>query len=244
MSLIHSFAPLTRACTPLLFRLQFKPPVGDRFASRDSSAPGLGHLGVFIALPPRGRRIYASFPFRETRSKHGLTLGTVYVVPSVVTSGPLRLPCARNAPLAGVTQLEARLPPVESGRNAGVSGPLSRHLSLHAADLTPGPQSVQTPFASQPAMAFPFNVEGRRVSCTTRFIPQPAAPSYSRPVSGYGAASFVFLLQPADLACAPDWVVPPCSAGQLFAAHCRGKFRPVVTSRTRPQPTYPKGPLV
>jgi hypothetical protein len=91
-------------------------------------------------------------------------------------------PCARNAPLAGVTQLEARLPPVEPGGNAGISGPLSRHLSLHAADLTPGPRLVQMPFASQPAMAFPTNVEGRRVARTTRFIPQPASPSYARPV--------------------------------------------------------------
>ena len=90
-------------------------------------------------------------------------------------------PYARNAPL-GVTQLEARLLSVEPDRNAGISGPLSHHLSLHAADLTPGPRLVQMPFASQPAMAFPTNVEGRRVARTTRFIPQPASPSYSRPV--------------------------------------------------------------
>ena len=87
-------------------------------------------------------------------------------------------PYARNAPLAGVTQLEARLLPVETGRNAGISGPLSRHLSLHATDLTPGSLLVQMPFASQQAMAFPINVKGRRISRTTRFIPQTDSPSY------------------------------------------------------------------
>jgi len=153
-------------------------------------------------------------------------------------------PCARNAPLAGVTQLERRLLPVEPDRNAGISGPLSRHLSLHAADLTPGPRLVQMPSASQPAMAFPTNVEGRRVARTTRFIPQTGSPSYTRLPSRYGAASFVFVLRPAGLAGTPDWVEPARMAGQLFAVPCRGKFRPVVTSRTRPQPTYPKGQLV
>ncbi len=87
-------------------------------------------------------------------------------------------PYARNAPLAGVTQLEARLLPSEYGRNVGSSGPISRHLSLHAADLTPGPRMVLVPFASHPAMAFPINVEGRRVARTTRFIPHTDSPSY------------------------------------------------------------------
>ncbi len=77
-------------------------------------------------------------------------------------------PCARNAPLASVTQLEARLLSVEPDRNAGISGPLSRHLSLHAADLTPGPRPVRLPFASRSAMAFPTNVEGRRVAPISR----------------------------------------------------------------------------
>ena len=146
-------------------------------------------------------------------------------------------PCTRNALLAGITNLKARLPPLEHGGNAGVSGPLSRHLSLHATVLTPGPLSVQMPFASRSAMAFPTNVEGRRVARTTRFIPQPASPSYSRPVSGYGAASFVFLLRPASLASTPDWVRSRLAGP--FAVHCRGKFRPAVTDQTRPQPTRP-----
>ena len=87
-------------------------------------------------------------------------------------------PYAHNAPLAGVIQLEARLPPLENGGNVGSSGPLSHHLSLHATDLTPGPQLVHLPFASQPALAFPINVKGRRVSRTTRFVPHTDSPSY------------------------------------------------------------------
>ena len=126
----------------------------------------------------------------------------------------------------------------------GTSGPLSRHLSLHATDLTPGPQLVQMPFASQLAMAFPLNVEGRRISRCHGFIPHTDSPSYSCLHSAYGAASFVFVLRPAGLASTPDWVEPLCMAEQPFAAHCRGKFRPVVTDQTRPQPTYPKGQLV
>jgi hypothetical protein len=77
-------------------------------------------------------------------------------------------PYAHNPPLAGVTQLEARLPPAESGGSAGTSGPISRHLSLHAADLTPGPRPVHMPFTSRSAMAFPLNVEGRRVAPISR----------------------------------------------------------------------------
>ena len=46
-------------------------------------------------------------PTDQTRSKHGPTLGAGYVVLPVITSGPLRLPCARRAPLAGFTRLEA-----------------------------------------------------------------------------------------------------------------------------------------
>ena len=68
---------------------------------------------------------------------------------------------------------------------------------------------MHIPFASRSTMAFPTNVEGRRVSRTTRFIPQPTSPSYSRPVSSYGAASFVFVLRPATLASTPDWVGRP-----------------------------------
>ena len=87
-------------------------------------------------------------------------------------------PCARNGPLAGFTQLEARLPPLKFGGKAGISGPISRLLSPHAADLTPGSRWVHLSFASQPAMAFPLTVEGRRVAPISRGLsPTQALPA-------------------------------------------------------------------
>ena len=146
-------------------------------------------------------------------AKHGrstaLRSGRLMLFRPSSLQGRSDFPCARNAPLAGFTQLETRLPPVEAGGNAGTSGPLSRHLSLHAADLTPGPRVVHLPVTSHPAMAFPLSVEGRRVARTTRFIPQTGSPSYTRLPSRYGAASFVFVLRPATLASTPDWVRRP-----------------------------------
>ena len=44
-----------------------------------------------------GGRCFAFQPAFQTRSKCGLTLGASYVVSPVLTSGPLRLPYARNA---------------------------------------------------------------------------------------------------------------------------------------------------
>ena len=201
-------------------------------------------LHVHSTVPTLGRRAFMHpSPFAKHDRSTALRSGRLMLFRPSSLQGRSDFPCAHSALLAGVTQLEARLPPVETDGNAGISGPLSRYLSPHAAVLTPGPQSVQMPFATRSALAFPLNVEGRRVARTTRFIPQPVSPSYTRPVSLYEAATFVFLLRPAGLA-SPDWVEPPRMAEQLFAAHCRGKFRPVVTSRTRPQPTYPKGLLV
>ncbi len=61
----------------------------------------------------------------QTRSKYGPTLKTGYVVLSVITSGPLRLPYAHHRHLAGFTRLDSCLPQVESCRDAGISGPSS-----------------------------------------------------------------------------------------------------------------------
>jgi len=247
LSLIHSLEPLTRSCVPA--RLCFS---ASSFSScrRLFRFPGQSRLRAWT--PTRVHSIAAA----RTAHSRIRSLSAIHDRSTAVRSGRLMLfrpsslqgrsdfPCAHNAPLAGVTQLETRLLPVESGRDAGSSGPLSRHLSLHAAVLTPGPRPVQMPFASRSTMAFPINVEGRRVARTTRFIPQTASPSYSRPLSGYEAATFVFVLRPAGLASIPDWVRPASMACQPVATPCRGKFRPVVTSRTRPQPTYPKEQLV
>ena len=112
----------------------------------------------------------------------------------------------RNACLASFIQLGRRLPPPDRGGNVRISGPISRSLSLHAADLTPGPPPVHAPFSSRRTLAFPPNVRGRRVSRLHGFIPQSGSPSYIRPIRTLEAASFVFLLRPAGLAGTPDWV--------------------------------------
>jgi len=88
----------------------------------------------------------------------------------------------------------------------GAQDRLPQYLSPHADDLTPGPRSVLLPFSSRPTSAFPTNVKGRRVSRTTRFIPQTGSPSYVRLLSSHEAASFVFVLRPVGLASTPDWV--------------------------------------
>ena len=202
-------------------------------------------LHVHSTVPTPGRRAFMHpSPFAKHDRSTALRSGRFVLFRPSSLQGRSDFPYARNAPLAGVAQLEAPLPPVETDGNAGISGPLSRYLSPHAAVLTPGPRSVQMPFASRTAMAFPLNVEGRRVARTTRFIPHTDSPSYLRLHSPYEAATFVFLLRPAVLASTPDWVEPSCMARQLFAVPRRGKFRPRVTPQTRPQPTYPKGLLV
>ena len=61
----------------------------------------------------------------QTRSKYGPTLRISYVVLSVSTSRPLRLPYAPNSYLAGFTQLDRCLPQAESCGDAGTSGPTS-----------------------------------------------------------------------------------------------------------------------
>ncbi len=63
--------------------------------------------------------------YRLTRSKYGPTLRASFVVLSVITSRPLRLPYAHHTLLAGFIRLDAYLPQVESCADAGISGPTS-----------------------------------------------------------------------------------------------------------------------
>jgi hypothetical protein len=134
-------------------------------------------------------------------------------------------PSARSACLAGFIQLGLRLPPSDGGGSRGISGPFLRSLSLHAADLTPGPPPVRLPFSSRWTLAFPPNVRGRRVSRLRGFIPQSGSPSYFRPISTHEAASFVFVLRPAGLAGTPDWVLGTVS-GQVPPRCCHPNAPP------------------
>ena len=71
---------------------------------------------------------------------------------------------------------------------------------------TPGPPPAHSSFPYRWTLAFPYNVQGRRVAHSRGFIPQSGSPSYSRPMRFYEAASFVFVLRPAGSAGTPDWV--------------------------------------
>lgn len=111
----------------------------------------------------------------------------------------------------------------------GISGPISRPLSLHAADLTPGPPPVHLPFSSRRTLAFPQNVRGRRVAL------------FSQSLSLYRTLPIIFarseltrLHHSFSYYGLQVWPAPLIG----FAVPCRGKFRPGVTTRTRPQPTY------
>lgn len=52
-----------------------------------------------------------------------------------------------------------------------------------------------------------------------------------------------FMLRPAVSASTPDWVRHD-NFRRAVSVPCRGKFGPCVTTRTRPQPTYPKEQLI
>jgi hypothetical protein len=114
-----------------------------------------------------------------------------------------------------------------------------RYLSSHAAGLTPGPPQVLMPFASLQIIAFSGNVVDRRVFRPKRICSSTGL-SQQYP-SGLNSRSCTIhlTLRPAILAGPPDWVRPAIQ--QAVSGHCRGKFSPHVATRTRPQPTYPKG---
>ena len=106
-----------------------------RFLLSLSAAPvSNGYSGDFVLGYPSSRalslcsksiRCFASQLTVQTRSKCGPTLRTGYVVLPLITSRPLRLPCANCANLAGFIRLESCLPQLEFCEDAGISGPTS-----------------------------------------------------------------------------------------------------------------------
>jgi hypothetical protein len=159
---------------------------GDCFAARDSllcRTRTSSHVHSLFGT-------HASLSTEQARSKQGPTLRVSYVVSPIITSRPLRHPSAHHSDLVGFIRLDPDLPPMEYGGDGRTSGPFLRPLSPHAAGLTPGPLQVHLPFTSLQTLAFPLNVEGRRVSCSHRFIPQPDSPSYTRPALCHEAAPF------------------------------------------------------
>ena len=111
----------------------------------------------------------------------------------------------------------------------------ARILSPHATGLTPGPPQVLSPFPSlrtYPALLQVYPASGLSQLYLSRVTLR--------------GCTIRFMLRPAVLAGIPDWVKPGSVRVQTQAVStpCRGKFGPCVTTRTRPQPTYPKGQLI
>ncbi len=113
------------------------------------------------------------------------------VVPSVITSRPLRHPSTHRAALAGSSRLEPRLPPSENGGGRRASGSRFLCLSPHTDGLTPGPRQVLAPFPSPVGSGLPH--KRRRSACSLpfgRFIPQPDSFSNACPTLRHEAAPF------------------------------------------------------
>lgn len=143
-------------------------------------------------------------------------------------------PSAPDACLAGFPDWPALIA-VGSRRKPGDLRSDPRLLSLHAVDLTPGPPPVHVPFSYRRALAFPPNVRGRRVSPFSRSLsPNRALPTIN------ARSNLTRLHHSFSYYGLQIWLAPLIG----FAAPCRGKFRPDVATRTRPQPTYLQRQLV
>ncbi len=190
-----------------------------------------------LSISPIEIEIVNHFSLHLTRSKHGPTLKASYVVLPVITSRPLRLPYVPHTLLAGFTPLESCLPQLEFCGDAGISGPYLRYLSPHAIGHTPGPHQVHSPFPSLMALAFSQILEDRRVSSLSKVYPSTRLSQLFPSGHLLRSCTIRFMLRPADLAGTPDWVKLAYHASRLGTVS--GKFSPCVTTRTRPQPTYP-----
>ena len=112
-----------------------------------------------------------------------------------------------------------------------------RYLSPHADGLTPGPCQVHMPFSSLATLAFSPNLEDRRVSPQCRVCPSIGLSQLCPSDDILRGCTIRLMLRPAVLAGTPDWVKPAFL--RAVSVPCRGKFSPCVTTRIRPQPTYP-----
>ena len=140
-------------------------------------------------------------------------------------------PSARNARLAGVTQLDLRLLPPDRDRNRGISGPPSRSLSPHAAGLTPGPPQVRLPFSSLWAMAFPQQVEGRRLSPFSRGL------SHSRTLPAISIRVLITRLHHSSSYCGLRFWLAPLTGYDSFRS-----LRGTVSGQVPPRCCHPNAP--
>ena len=113
---------------------------------------------------------------------------------------------ALNAPLAGFTQLEMRLPPSDTAESEGSQ---VRFPVLFPCMPLTLPRVLHRCLCS----FFPVDIGLRHkrtgsacISALAEFIPQSGSSSYIRPMRIHEAASFIFVLRPTGLAGTPDWI--------------------------------------
>jgi len=126
----------------------------------------------------------------QTRSKYGPTLRISYVVLSIITSRPPRLPYAPNSYLTGFTQLDSCLPQAESCGDAGTSGPTS--VIFHRMPLALPRVLCRCSYPLLACRLWPSPYQERigEYSDSIGFIPQPDSPSYICPAKCHVAAPF------------------------------------------------------
>ena len=93
------------------------------------------------------------------------------------------------------------------------------------------------------ALAFSQYIEDRRISLLHRVYPSTRLSQQYPSGRHLRGCTIRFMLRPAVLASTPDWVGHD-NFRRAVSVPCRGEFSPYVTTRTRPQPTYPKGQLI
>ena len=126
----------------------------------------------------------------QTRSKYGPTLRISYVVLSIITSRPPRLPYAPNPYLAGFTQLDSCLPQAESCGDAGTSGPTSVIFHRMPLALPRVLCRCSYPLLACRLWPSPYHERIGEYSDSIGFIPQPDSPSYICPAKCHVAAPF------------------------------------------------------
>jgi len=143
-------------------------------------------------------------------------------------------PSARNAGLAGFTQLGRRLPPSDHGGSRGISGPISVCFPHMPLTLPRVPHRCACPF-------LPGGLWPSPRTYGVGEYPVRTGLSLNRALPATHARLELTRLHHSFSYCGLQvWPAPLTG----FAVPCRGKFRPGVATRTRPQPTYLQRQLV
>jgi hypothetical protein len=224
--------PFTPACPALP---PPGPPVSDCLALTGQSVNmKLGFFAPVHSIASNGWRIQASFfTCRLGRSMASRSKQVLLSCPSSL-QGHSDFLSVRNACLAGFIQLGRRLPPPDRGGNVRISGPISIHFPCMLLTLPRVPHQCICPF-----------LPGRHWPSPTTYgvggYPVSTGSSLNRALPITNARSDFTRLHHSSSYCGLQvWLAPLIG----FTAPCRGKFRPSVTTQTRPQPTYLQRQLI